>query len=161
MDATHLYTIYCRQTGECQEVAVCDQHASEMPPCNGFDVQGEAITDDGISCEFCKITKTCKKEGLFRVMPGRRPKMNTRENDKTKETAMSAYRIIQTTSGVDLGIYEGNSPEAAIHAMLIDAGAAGLEPDQGLIAQEISPTYKEDKDGNLYVVYPNGLCAKV
>ena len=49
------------------------------------------------------------------------------------ETTHKTYRIIQTRTATDLGCYEADSPEAAIAAMLDDAGCDD-EPDEGLVA---------------------------
>jgi hypothetical protein len=43
------------------------------------------------------------------------------------------YEVIQRTSGQSLGIYEAESKDKAIWAMLDDAGDAG-PPDEGLYA---------------------------
>lgn len=46
-----LYTLRCRITGESQDVAVCDEHARQMPPVDGETVS--AIADEECECEFC------------------------------------------------------------------------------------------------------------
>lgn len=46
-----IYTLRCGQTGESQDVLVCDKHTDKMPP-----VDGEHITAtpcDSSKCEFC------------------------------------------------------------------------------------------------------------
>ena len=49
---------------------------------------------------------------------------------------MKSFRIIQTTSGQDMGVYEGINGLAAIAAMLMDAGCYDA-PDPGLVAVEL------------------------
>jgi len=47
-----------------------------------------------------------------------------------------AYRILNTISGLDLGIYEADTAEQAIRALLDDAGVASDEPaDDALVAE--------------------------
>lgn len=46
-----IYTLRCGQTGESQDVLVCDKHTDKMPP-----VDSEHITAtpcDSSKCEFC------------------------------------------------------------------------------------------------------------
>lgn len=50
---------------------------------------------------------------------------------------MGRFEIEQTATGVILGVYEGETPDEAIRAMLIDAGAPDAEPDAGLQAREL------------------------
>lgn len=49
---------------------------------------------------------------------------------------MTTYEIENTSSGQILGTYEADSPEAAIRAMLADAGCTD-EPDPDLVATEV------------------------
>lgn len=56
------------------------------------------------------------------------------------------YRIIQTTSGVELGVYEGETPEDAIRAMLADAGAADQEADAGLVAELVTAKHERTNE---------------
>lgn len=46
------------------------------------------------------------------------------------------FEIIQTVSGASLGVYEGETGENAIRAMLADAGEDG-SPDAGLVARPV------------------------
>lgn len=46
----------------------------------------------------------------------------------------NSWRIINTTSGADLGVYQGATAAEAIRAMLVDAGAPDAEPDADLRA---------------------------
>lgn len=51
---------------------------------------------------------------------------------------MAHYEIEQSETGHVLGVYEGETPEAAIRAMLDDAGAGpDVEPDAGIVAREV------------------------
>lgn len=50
---------------------------------------------------------------------------------------MKTFRIENTVSGLVMGEYEGETAEAAIKAMLVDAGAADQEPSADLIAIEV------------------------
>ncbi len=58
---------------------------------------------------------------------------------------MHRYEIIQSTSGASLGIYEGEDEDAAIRAMLADAGAPDAEADPGLEAIELDPESLHDE----------------
>ena len=48
-------------------------------------------------------------------------------------TTTTAFRIQNTTSGADLGVYEGETADEAIRAMLADAGCKD-EPSDDLVA---------------------------
>ncbi len=50
---------------------------------------------------------------------------------------MKAWEIVQQTSGETLGVYQAETAELAIRAMLRDAGAPDAEPDPGLRAVEV------------------------
>ena len=50
---------------------------------------------------------------------------------------MKTFRITNTTSGHSLGDYAGESPEAAISAMLADAGCAPDDADPDLVATAV------------------------
>ncbi|MEE9481189.1 MAG: hypothetical protein V3V34_11700 [Kiloniellales bacterium] len=51
---------------------------------------------------------------------------------------MTTYEIIQTETGISLGVYEGATPEAAWAAMCLDAGYAEAQPrDAGIIVVEV------------------------
>lgn len=52
---------------------------------------------------------------------------------------MSKYRIV-SEAGVDMGIWEGDSPEAAIRAMNSEAGEADADRNDGLTVTEIQPS---------------------
>lgn len=43
---------------------------------------------------------------------------------------MTTYQITNTCSGLDLGTYEGETPDAAIRAMYDDAGYQGVAIDE-------------------------------
>jgi hypothetical protein len=50
---------------------------------------------------------------------------------------MKTYSIENTTSGAVLGTYKADSEDAAIRAMLADAGCAD-EPEADLVAVEVA-----------------------
>lgn len=50
---------------------------------------------------------------------------------------MKTFRIENTTSGLVMGEYQGETADEAIRAMLIDAGAADEQPASDLIAYEV------------------------
>ena len=47
------YTLYCRLTGEGQDVSVCDEHAEGMPLVDESEGVRAEPCDDDIACEFC------------------------------------------------------------------------------------------------------------
>lgn len=49
-----------------------------------------------------------------------------------------SWRIINTTSGADLGVYQGATADDAIRAMLVDAGAPTAKPDTDLRAVRVA-----------------------
>jgi len=53
------------------------------------------------------------------------------------------YTVINTRSGVTLGVYPGTTPDEAIRAMLDDAGERG-EPSADLIAEPVDDTETSD-----------------
>lgn len=50
---------------------------------------------------------------------------------------MKTFRIENTTSGLVMGEYQGETAEEAIKAMLVDAGAADEQPADDLVAVEV------------------------
>ena len=48
------------------------------------------------------------------------------------------YRVTNTMSGQDLGEYQVESAAAALAAMMADAGCAGEEPSDDLVADELT-----------------------
>jgi hypothetical protein len=50
---------------------------------------------------------------------------------------MKTFRVENTQSGHIFGEYQGETPEAAIKAMMVDAGAADEEPSDDLRAVEV------------------------
>jgi hypothetical protein len=47
---------------------------------------------------------------------------------------MNSYEVINVISGHSFGVYQADSAQDAIKAMLDDAGASDQEPDEGVIA---------------------------
>jgi hypothetical protein len=50
------------------------------------------------------------------------------------ENEMNSYEVINVRSGHSFGVYQANSAQDAIKAMLDDAGASDQEPDEDVIA---------------------------
>lgn len=63
--------------------------------------------------------------------------------DDHEEEAMPHYRIENTTSGDDLGVYSGATEQEAIDAMLLDAGHVNgpgdVEETDDLVLTEVPP----------------------
>lgn len=51
-----------------------------------------------------------------------------------KGNEMNSYEVINVRSGHGFGVYQADSADAAIRAMLEDAGAGDQEPEEGVIA---------------------------
>ena len=70
---------------------------------------------------------------------------------------MAQYRITQTRSGLDMGIFTADTPEQAIEAMLKDGDPSGdtyKRPDDGLIAEETNTStdyLNNDRNTNMFV----------
>lgn len=56
---------------------------------------------------------------------------------------MTRYRI-ESEAGIQLGIYDGANPAAAIHAMNADAGESDLDRNDGLIVKALLNVYTKD-----------------
>ena len=66
---------------------------------------------------------------------------------------MNSYLVHNTRSGIDLGVYDGDTPAAAIAAMYLDAGCGPDGPDEedtneasGLMATEVF-ALRGDREG--------------
>jgi hypothetical protein len=55
---------------------------------------------------------------------------------------MNSFRIENTVSGLDMGIYEGETEDSAIQAMLNDANASD-DPSDDLVAKLITDELPE------------------
>ena len=78
----------------------------------------------------------------------------------TSTESLTTYRITNTVSGHCLGNYQGDSPEAAISAMLADAGCSPEDADPDLVADELTvyePTARADRPATAPIL-PIRIC---